>query len=100
MYTRDTYPRLCKYAYIGTAAAAAVATGSAGALHMHPAARRGMRVTILNLFYYYLLVNCTIERSAASAFIDGVLHRETSNWNHTINDYIVLDSFIDPQDTS
>ena len=51
------------------------------------------------MFYYYLLVNCTIERSVASAFIDGVLHRETSNWNHTINDSIVLDSVIDPQDT-
>ena len=36
----------------------------------------------MKLIYYYLLVNCTIERSVASAFIDGVLHRETSNWNH------------------
>ena len=41
---------------------------------------------------YYLLVNCTIERSVASAFIDGVLNRETSNWNHTINDSVVQDS--------
>ena len=52
------------------------------------------------MVYYYLLVNCTIERSVASAFIDGVLHRETSNWNHKINDYTFLDSFIDPQATS
>ena len=36
----------------------------------------------MKLIYYSLLVSCTIERSVASAFIDGVLHRETSNWNH------------------
>ena len=35
--------------------------------------------------------------SVASAFIDGVLHRETSNWNHILNDITFLDSFIDPQ---
>ena len=26
-----------------------------------------------------------------------MLHRETSNWNHRLNDYTFLDSFIDPQ---
>ena len=34
------------------------------------------------LFYCYWLVNCKTGRSVASAFIDGTLHRETSNWNH------------------
>ena len=52
----------------------------------HPARVMGVGVydyaNKMKLIYYYLLVNCTIERSVASAFIDGVLHRETSNWNH------------------
>ena len=47
------------------------------------------------MHYIYLLgarFNPTIGRSVASAFIDGVLHRETSNWNHKLNDYTFLDS--------
>ena len=31
--------------------------------------------------------------SVASAFIDGGLHRETSNWNHILNDVTFLDSY-------
>jgi hypothetical protein len=46
----------------------------------------------MKLIYYYLLVNCTIERSVASAFIDGVLHRETSNWNRILDDVAFLGS--------
>ena len=38
-----------------------------------------------------------IGRSVASASIDGVLDRETSNWNRKSNDYTFLDSFIGPQ---
>jgi len=32
--------------------------------------------------------------SVASAFIDGVLHRETSIWNHILNDITFLDSLL------
>ena len=35
--------------------------------------------------------------SVASAFNDGALHRDTSNWNHRLNVIAVLDSFMDPQ---
>ena len=35
--------------------------------------------------------------SAASAFIDGALHRGTSHWNPVLNDITFLDSPIGPQ---
>ena len=36
--------------------------------------------------------NSTIGRPVASALTDGVLHRDTSNWNHNSSDFAFLDS--------
>ena len=51
-----------------------------------------MRVRELFLSYELGLI-ARSAGSVASAFIDGVLHRETSNWNRKLNDYTFLDSF-------
>ena len=48
-------------------------------------------------FTYELGFNRRSAGSVASVFIDGVLHRETSNLNHKLNDITFLDSFINPQ---
>ena len=48
------------------------------------------------LFTYELGFNRRSAGSVASVFIDGVLHRDTSNWNHKLNDNTFLDSSMDP----
>ena len=53
-----------------------------------------MRVTECIIYYYFLRAstNARSAGSAVSVFIGGVLHRETSHWNHKLNDITFLDS--------
>ena len=44
--------------------------------------------------------NPTIGRSVASAFIDGVLHRETSHWNHKLYDFLDSSRDYDSKDAT
>ena len=55
------------------------------------------RMNELSFLSYELSLIARSAGSVASVFMDGVLHRETRNWNHKLNDITFLDSFIDPQ---